>query len=179
MKPNPSPVLAVAVQNGEARVDSRQLAGPLGVEHRSLYKLLSTYEADFAGVDSMRFEIALNRTGKGRGGAGGKAEKFAMLTEDQAYLLLSYSKNTPEARALKQRLVLAFRGARDQLDGRVTIDRSAFEHAMRVERDAGVSEAMGSIGGKLLAQRRVEKPFYEREMQSLRVELQLVLPWPK
>jgi hypothetical protein len=39
-----------------------------------------------------------------------------MLNEDQAYLLLTYSRNTAKVRALKVRLVLAFREARQAQD---------------------------------------------------------------
>jgi phage regulator Rha-like protein len=169
--------VAVVVQEGEPRVDSRQLAGPLGVPHSSLYRLLKRYKADFGALDHVGFEI--QHGGARRPQGGGMRERYAMLTEDQSYLLLAYTKNTPEARALKQRLVLAFRAARDRLEGRVTIDRSEYEHAMRVEVDANVSQALGSIGGKLLAKRRVEKPLFERQIAELRVTLQLTLPWPK
>lgn len=38
--------------------------------------------------------------------------RFALLNEDQAYLLLTYSRNTARVRVLKVRLVKAFREAR-------------------------------------------------------------------
>ena len=44
--------------------------------------------------------------------------KFALLNEDQAYLLLTYSRNTARVRELKVRLVKAFRDARLTADTR-------------------------------------------------------------
>ena len=44
--------------------------------------------------------------------------KFALLNEDQAYLLLTYSRNTARVRELKVRLVKAFRDARIAADTR-------------------------------------------------------------
>ncbi len=46
----------------------------------------------------------------------GRPEKYAMLNEDHAYLLLTYSRNTAKVRALKVRLVKAFREARQAPD---------------------------------------------------------------
>ena len=61
--------------------------------------------ADFEELGILRFQ-----TGeiKGRG----RPEKFAMLNEDQCYLLLTYSRNTARTRQLKVRLVKAFGEAR-------------------------------------------------------------------
>ncbi len=47
---------------------------------------------------------------KGRG----QPERYALLNEDQAYLLLTYSRNIKRVRALKIRLVKAFRDARNR-----------------------------------------------------------------
>jgi phage regulator Rha-like protein len=172
----PAPVdLAVVVKDGEPRVDSRQLAAPLGVTHATLFKLVKRYTADFESLGTVGFQIQPS-TARGSGGDG---QRFALLTEDQSYLLLAYAKNTAEARALKQRLVRTFRAARDRLEGRVTMDLTQYEQAMRVERDAAVSQALGGFGGKLMRQRRTEKPQFEQQLNALRLSLQLSLPWPK
>src|SRR5690606_5591455 len=42
----------------------------------------------------------------------GQPEKYALLNEDQAYLLLTYSRNTKRVRETKIALVQAFRRAR-------------------------------------------------------------------
>ncbi|TAN27538.1 MAG: hypothetical protein EPN31_10735 [Castellaniella sp.] len=93
----------------EPRVDSRLLAQYLGNRHESVVKLLTAYTDDFREVGILRFEIGEIR---GRG----QPERYALLNEDQAYLLLTYSRNTKRVRELKVRLVLAFREARQRAD---------------------------------------------------------------
>lgn len=95
--------MAAAWPDGEPRVDSRKLAGPIGVAHHSLFRLLTAHEADFTELGHMRFEIA---SGGSRPQGGGNGSRYAMLNEDQAYLLLTYAKNTPEARRLKLHLIV-------------------------------------------------------------------------
>jgi hypothetical protein len=45
----------------------------------------------------------------------GQTQRYAMLTEDQSYVYLAYSKNTEQARACKRMLVKAFSEAKRQL----------------------------------------------------------------
>ncbi|WP_394791517.1 Rha family transcriptional regulator [Rhodoferax sp.] len=101
--------LALTIVGVEARVDSRLLAQQLGTQHESTFKLVKDYQADFEGegLGKVRFEIGASSKGKT-----GQKERFAMLTEDQAYLLLTYSRNTARVRQLKVRLVKAFGEAR-------------------------------------------------------------------
>jgi hypothetical protein len=56
----------------------------MGVTHRSLWRLLTTHEADFAEMGSLRFEIAVVSN---QHQGGGVKPRYAMLDEDQAYLL--------------------------------------------------------------------------------------------
>lgn len=91
----------------EPRVDSRDIATHLGVKHRSLFKNILTYQSTFEELGKVRFEIAAlthSRTGQ--------RVSFAMLNEDQAYLLLTMSRNTPRVVELKVALVKAFRESR-------------------------------------------------------------------
>lgn len=94
---------------GEPRIDSRLLAQHLGNTHQHVRELLSSYTDDFHELGILRFQAGEIR---GRG----QPEKYAMLNEDQAYLLLTYSRNTATVRALKVRLVKAFREARQAQD---------------------------------------------------------------
>lgn len=93
--------------SGEARVDSRLIAQELGLKHKSSFALIKLYRGDFLELGILPFETEEIR---GRG----QPEKFALLNEDQAYLLLAYSKNTKRVRMLKVRLVKAFRDARQK-----------------------------------------------------------------
>lgn len=90
------------------RVDSRDLAWHFGKDHHDLFELVKTYRADFEEIGVVRFQTEKPLPGS----KGGRPERFALLTEDQAYLLLTYSRNTAQARALKIRLIQAFGEAR-------------------------------------------------------------------
>jgi len=97
--------LALVATKAEPRVDSRLLAQHLGNKHHSVFLLLKNYRADFEQFGILRFqtEVIASR---------GQPEKFALLNEDQAHLLLTYSRNTAKVRALKVQLVKAFAQAR-------------------------------------------------------------------
>lgn len=99
--------IALTTHKGEARVDSRLIAEQLGNQHENTYGLVKRYAGDFRQLGILLFE-----TGEivGRG----QPEQFVLLNEDQSYLLLTYSRNTTKARALKINLVKAFREARDR-----------------------------------------------------------------
>lgn len=104
--------IALTTYKGEPRVDSRLLAEQLAVEHAGTIKLVRKYLADFRELGPIGFEIQKGKQLPQGGFA--KATEFALLNEDQCYLLLTYSRNTPRARALKINLVKAFREARDR-----------------------------------------------------------------
>lgn len=96
--------LALVIHKDEPRIDTRMMAPTLGVKHRSLFALVLAHKDDFAELGKVRFQIASLPSGQ--------SEKFALLNEDQAYLLLTYSRNTAKVRALKVKLVKAFGEAR-------------------------------------------------------------------
>ena len=99
--------LALYESRGESRVDSRVIAAHLGVQHESSMRSIIDYADDFKTLGILRFEIGEIQ---GRG----QPERFVLLNEDQCYLLLAYSRNTDRVRALKLKLVLAFREARER-----------------------------------------------------------------
>jgi phage regulator Rha-like protein len=99
--------LALQESRGESRVDSRIIAAHLGVQHESSMRSITDYADDFKALGILRFEIGEIQ---GRG----QPERFVLLSEDQCYLLLAYSRNTDRVRALKLKLVLAFREARER-----------------------------------------------------------------
>lgn len=93
---------------GEARVDSRVIAEEIGVKHKNTLALIEKHAKHFE-----RFGVVPFQTDKPRKGtAGGRPEKHALLNEDQAYFLLSLTKNTERVVGLKANLVMAFRDAR-------------------------------------------------------------------
>ncbi len=102
--------LQITVQNinSELVVDSRLIASELGVLHKNLKELIKTYYADFYQLGQVAFET--------QAGDIRYAETFYYLNEDQCYLLLTYCKNTPQARQAKLNLVKAYKAARNTVD---------------------------------------------------------------
>lgn len=96
--------------DGEARVDSRLVAEHLEVAHKATFQLLTSYTEDFEELGLLPFQMEK----PAKGTPGGRPQRYALLNEDQAYLLLSYSKNTQKVRQLKLSLVKAFKVAREQ-----------------------------------------------------------------
>ncbi|KWZ43722.1 hypothetical protein WS72_13230 [Burkholderia savannae] len=99
--------LTLHESRGESRVDSRDLAFHLDIQRESVARKLNDYAEDFVALGILRFQIGEIR---GRG----QPERYWLLNEDQCYLLLTYSRNTDRVRALKLRLVIAFRDARSR-----------------------------------------------------------------
>ena len=84
----------------ERRADTRLLAKHLGNQHKNVFELVKNYKADFEQLGKVTFQTEALPSGQ--------LEKFALLNEDQAYLLLTYSRNTTKVRALKVKMVKAF-----------------------------------------------------------------------
>lgn len=101
-------VVVFKAYDGDPRADTRVLACHLELEHRSVFALVREHRADFEELGVLRFEIAKPTPGS----VGGRPSQFALLCEDQAFLLLTFSRNTPRVRSLKLRLVKAFGEAR-------------------------------------------------------------------
>lgn len=103
--------LAVEEHNKTLVVDSRLVAQELGVKHGDwlrniLIKYQQEIEADFGVI---RFQ-----NGKPlKGSRGGRPEQYAYLTEEQATVLMTYSRNTEQVRNCKRKLVKAFIKARN------------------------------------------------------------------
>lgn len=92
----------------ETLVDTRLIAENLGNQHQNTLQLLDRYIDKFKSFGKVMFKTEPLPSGQ--------KEKYALLNEDQAYFLLSLSRNTDRVVDLKARLVLAFREARLALD---------------------------------------------------------------
>ena len=95
---------ALTLVKNERRADTRLLAKHLGNQHKNVFELVKKYKADFEHLGKVTFQTEALPSGQ--------LEKFALLNEDQAYLLLTYSRNTTKVRALKVKMVKAFAEAR-------------------------------------------------------------------
>lgn len=92
----------------EPRIDSRLLAERLKKKrHQDLFELVKRYEVKLLALGKVLFQ-----TGASAGSRTGQRERFALLNEDQAFFVLTLSRNTPTVVDLKLRLVQAFGEAR-------------------------------------------------------------------
>lgn len=113
-KPTADPVdLTLTITSADARIDSRTLAQGFGNKHKSVMGLIERYADRFKGLGLLPFkkEVIMGR---------GQPERYCLLNDDQAYLLLSLSRNSNAVVDLKVRLVKAFGRARLAADMRRT-----------------------------------------------------------
>lgn len=99
-------IIPLIEKEHEPRVDSRVLAKHLGITHKAVLKNIDLYLDSFQKLNPLRFEIA--KGGLLPQGGRAKASRFALLNEDQCYLLLTFSRNSKRVVALKLNLVQAF-----------------------------------------------------------------------
>lgn len=88
-------------------VASTLIADGVQISHEAVIKLVRKYLPDFQAFGGVRFEIEPFQTN-----GGVQKREIAYLTENQAYLLFTFLKNTETARQLKVRLVQAFNAVR-------------------------------------------------------------------
>lgn len=126
----------------EVLADTRMLADQLGIQRASVFKMVNDYRSDFEQLGILRFQIGEIQ---GRG----QPEKFALLNEDQCYLLLTFSRNTAKVRQLKVNLVLAFKNARSNSYRRSTAqDRALMAHKtidIALDRRVSPSTVQGAV----------------------------------
>ncbi|MGU3308260.1 Rha family transcriptional regulator [Pseudomonas sp. M5A4_2d] len=140
---------------GEPRVDSRQLAEQLDNKHKNSMALIERYSEKFKEFGLLAFETEARPAGQ----HGGGDVRFALLNEDQAFFLLSLSRNTDRVVELKASLIMAFREAR-------------YGYAFHTL-EARKKEASNS--GRRLAHWRYDKPGVYAHVAHLREQLKLPL----
>jgi phage regulator Rha-like protein len=99
------------ITKGDALVvDSRLIATELGIEHRAL---MQTVKKHIEKIEMAFGVITFNMDKPLEGSQGGRPEKYALLTEPQANLLMSFSKNTDQVVDCKIKLICAFEKAKE------------------------------------------------------------------
>lgn len=99
--------ITIIQSEGELRADSRTFVDKMNVRHRQLMENIRKYEPQFLELGRLPFETETLQT------AGGPQQTtYALLNEDQAYFLLTLSRNSERVVAAKLALVKAFREAR-------------------------------------------------------------------
>jgi len=107
---------------------SEVIAEYAGARHDTIQHLLRDHKADFEEFGIIGFEI---RKLNGRG----RPEILYRLNEEQATLLLTYLRNTPQVREFKKRLVKAFYTMRRELS-KIEVTRAAMKPVRREMTDA-------------------------------------------
>lgn len=94
----------VKIQNNQIVADSRYLEAVFGIAHRSIYRLIVKHQEQLGKV---RFQIAPTISGQN--------QNFALLTEKQAILLLTYTRSNEQTDKFRVKLVDDFIIMRDTL----------------------------------------------------------------
>jgi phage regulator Rha-like protein len=115
-------IIALTEKKQDARVDSRLIAENLGITHEAVLKTIDKNIYTFQELGPLRFEIDVVKRKQG----GGSPTRYALLTEDQSYLLLTFSRNTKRVIELKLNLVQAF--SRFRRDQQTAVDYLPFYH---------------------------------------------------
>ena len=125
--------LNVVDREGLLVVDSRLIAEDLGIQHKNFLATLDKYleeiEEDWGAV---AFETREFKTSQGNV----STERVAFLTEPQATLLMTYSRNTEVVRRCKRQLVKAFTKAKLALSGAVELRVTELEQKLAVQSEA-------------------------------------------
>ena len=103
--------ISVINLSGELRADSRTFAPKMDLRHRQLMDNIRKYQSKFEELGLLPFE----KEARPEGQHGGGDVVYALLNEDQAYFLLTLSRNTDAVVSAKLALVKAFRNARSQI----------------------------------------------------------------
>jgi phage regulator Rha-like protein len=105
--------LTLTTTKTETRVDTRLMSMHLGNQHRPVMALIEKYAQSFGAFGEVLFKKTSSLDS-----ATGQRERFALLNEDQAFFLLSLSRNSDRVVDLKVKLIKAFSEARRAADQR-------------------------------------------------------------
>lgn len=119
----------VRIKN-ELRTDSRLLAGFLDHRHRTILENIDKYASELKQIGRLAFETGTLETNGGK-----QKQRYALLSEDQCYFLLTLMRNNERVVAAKLALVKAFSEARAQL-ARRDIARLDGKEVRRMETDS-------------------------------------------
>lgn len=101
----------VTLHDGQAVTTTVAIAAGTGVSHEAVIKLVRIYRADMEEFGLVRFEIGARSMGQ----HGGGDVEYAILSEEQSALVLSYMRNNDIVRHFKKSLIREFFKMRSQL----------------------------------------------------------------
>ena len=108
--------IVIKEKRGVLYADSRDVAQVLGIEHEAVMKLLR--EKKEFGIAGSDFK---SESAKRADGMGGTVFKYALLSERQCLILITFVRNSDEAVKAKVALVDAFMAMQKELSGRTSI----------------------------------------------------------
>ncbi|WP_028310993.1 Rha family transcriptional regulator [Derxia gummosa] len=147
-------------RDGEPRASTEVIARGFKVQHKNVLELLRRHEARFDVFGQVAFQTRLNRQGS--------ATEFAMLNEQQAALLITLMRNTPEVLDFKVLLIQEFFELRNALHRREQNLWNQMQEALAREAQSAVR---ASFGSHLMLQRRRELPGLKTEIERLNSQL--------
>lgn len=155
-------------KDGEPRASTEMIAIGFGLKHKNVLSLVRKHqeELDHFGL------LAFQTRPRSKGQHGGGDVEFALLNERQAMLLISLMRNTIKVLAFKVRLVSEFANMADALHNR---DLTMWERRIRLEARDLTSKAKGSMGSRLMTQRKQEITVIEAERHVLENAMQPAL----
>jgi len=97
----------VKQEKGIILADSRDLEDVFGIAHRSIYRLISRYQEQLTIFGKVRFENAPTESGQ--------TQSYVMLNENQALLLLTYTRSNEKTNEYRKKLIQQFSAMRDYI----------------------------------------------------------------
>jgi phage regulator Rha-like protein len=104
------------IEGNEIVTDSRDLESVFGIQHRSIYRLIMKHKEKLGKV---RFEITSNPSGQ--------KQSYAILNEEQAILLLTYTRSNEKTDKYRKKLVTDFIKMRDYIRKQESIRLASIE----------------------------------------------------
>lgn len=132
--------LEIVSLNSEPRISTQNLAEQLGTEHQNVIELIGKYVPDFEQFGSVTFKTGMTRFTRQDGTNGASGSRYALLNENQCYLLLTYARNSDRSRALKVALIQKFAELRAANTPRQLSRLELLEIAMHAERERLTAE---------------------------------------
>lgn len=155
----------VFISDKEVMTDSLLVAKAFGKRHDNVIRDIERVAADIADISThLKFEVSGYRDATGR-----KLLKYNLCKDALMLLIMGYGGK--KAMSIKIKYINAFNAMYKYITEQVSLQDRLF-NALQKE-DA--SFAKGSLGGKLMQERKMEKPINKAEIESILNRLQVEL----
>lgn len=154
----------VVVVEGSPQASSVVIAAGMRAKHKSVIQLIRQHAELLGEMGTLAFEMRKS---------GGRPTEVAMLNEQQAALLISLMRNSPEVAAFKARLIREFYRMRDALSQR---SQNLWQQMQALIAQEVESKVRASFGSHLMLDRKREIPSFREKFARLESEIQPGLP---